>query len=365
MTRPPLFDVETLARPLSGDAPCGVPLPADVRAKLDAYRKEPDPDFDGPNAPPADWDKVIAVTTDFLANKGKDLTAAARLTEALTKKHTTAGLRDGLTLLARLAEECWDGLHPPLGPAPLSESPTFDELVERFEARAKRLNWLNSAGEGGKLPLSVLRMPVLKGSRGGYSAADWLDPAGREAIETNLPDVSPDAVKRAAAELTEVRAALAALGTVLDDRMRSESPNLSEDAKDGLGPAVMQCLEFVYWVAKQKGISVDDAPAADDPPPEDDQPTPTGGADAGGPTPAAGGRDQLYRQLAQIAAALKRIEPHSPIPYLLDRCVRLGAMPFPELMREVIREAASLDELDRLLGLSRDGGGGGGGGEEG
>jgi type VI secretion system protein ImpA len=66
----------------------------------------------------------------------------------------------------------------------------------------------------------------------------------------------------------------------------------------------------------------------------------------------------LYRQLAQIADALKRIEPHSPIPYLLERCVRLGAMPFPELMREVIREAGALDEIDRLLGLTREGGGG-------
>jgi type VI secretion system protein ImpA len=328
-----------------------------LRTKLDAYRKEPDPDFDGPNAPPADWDKVIAVTSDFLATKGKDLTAAARLTEALTKKHTTAGLRDGVTLLARLAEGCWDGLHPPLGPAPLSESPTHAELLERFEARSNRLNWLNRAGEGGKLPLSVLRMPVLKTTRGGFSAAEWLSPAGRADVETHLPDITPDAVKQAAAELAEVRDALAALGKALDDRMWSESPNLTEDAKDGLGAAVMQCLEFVYWVATKKGVNVDDAPATDDTPPEDDRP-PAGGGGTSGPAAVGGGRDQLYRQLAQIADALKRIEPHSPIPFLLDRCVRLGAMPFPELMREVIREQGTLDELDRLLGLSGGGGGG-------
>jgi type VI secretion system protein ImpA len=47
------------------------------------------------------------------------------------------------------------------------------------------------------------------------------------------------------------------------------------------------------------------------------------------------------------------LEPHSPIPYLLDRCVRLGELPFPELMREIVRETAALDELDRLLGLEK------------
>ena len=103
-----------------------------------------------------------------------------------------------------------------------------------------------------------------------------------------------------------------------------------------------------------KGVPLDTAPDAGAP--SDDTPTTGGGGEVA--VKAGGGRDQLYRQLAQIADALKRIEPHSPIPYLLERCVKLGAMPFPELMREVIREAGTLDELDRLLGLKREEGGG-------
>ena len=53
----------------------------------------------------------------------------------------------------------------------------------------------------------------------------------------------------------------------------------------------------------------------------------------------------MYQQIAEIAEALRRLEPHSPIPYLLERCVKLGALPFPELMREVIREATTLDRM--------------------
>jgi hypothetical protein len=33
--------------------------------------------------------------------------------------------------------------------------------------------------------------------------------------------------------------------------------------------------------------------------------------------------------------------------------VKLGALPFPDLMRAIIRENGVLDELDRLLGVER------------
>jgi type VI secretion system protein ImpA len=65
----------------------------------------------------------------------------------------------------------------------------------------------------------------------------------------------------------------------------------------------------------------------------------------------SGTREGLYRQIDQIAKALRAIEPHSPIPFLLERCVRLGGQPFPELMRSIIYETGTLDALDRLLGI--------------
>jgi type VI secretion system protein ImpA len=341
----PIIDVDELVQPIPGDSPGGVPLPFDVRNNLDAWRKEPDLDFQdekAPAPPPAEWGKVIGTATNFLASTGKDLTAAVRLVEAVTKKHAAAGLRDGVTLLLRMAENGWEHVHPVCDPG--------DQ-----EARLHRLNWLNDASNGGKFPQTVLRMPVVKTAHGeAYSAADWLDPARRTEIEASASDVTADGLRQALAELTDVRDTLRRLGTVLDEKMGAESPNLLEDTPGGLSLAVVKCEEFVRGLAQVKGVPLDDAPA--DGTPTDDG-TPTGG---GGTTTATvgGGRDQLYRQLAQIADALKRIEPHSPIPYLLERCVKLGAMPFPELMREVIREAGALDEIDRLLGLTREGGGG-------
>jgi type VI secretion system protein ImpA len=309
-------------------------------------------DENAPPPPPAEWGKVIAATTDFLAGTGKDLTAAVRLTEALTKKHATAGLRDGLTLLTRLVADHWDHLHPPLGPEPTSDPPTHDQLAERFEDRLNRVSALYDAGKGLKFPLTVLRMPVVRSDRGeGFAAADWLDAARRAEIEGDLGSFTADGVRKAAAELAAAQTAHQAFAAVLDEKMGTEAPNLADDVPGGLGLAVAKCMEFVRGLAHAKGVPLDAAPAAAG----DDEPT-NGGATGGGGGPGAigGGRDQLYRQLAQIADALKRIEPHSPIPYLLERCVRLGAMPFRELMQEVIRETNPLGELDLLLGLNRE-----------
>jgi type VI secretion system protein ImpA len=66
---------------------------------------------------------------------------------------------------------------------------------------------------------------------------------------------------------------------------------------------------------------------------------------------AARSRAEAYRQLADAADLLQRLEPHSPIPYIVKRAVELGALPFPQLMKALIRDANVLTELNRELGI--------------
>ena len=69
----------------------------------------------------------------------------------------------------------------------------------------------------------------------------------------------------------------------------------------------------------------------------------TGPATGGGPK--AGSREQAYRQLAQAAAVLRQLEPHSPIPYLIQRAVELGSMPFPQFTQAFVRRYKAWTEI--------------------
>ena len=48
---------------------------------------------------------------------------------------------------------------------------------------------------------------------------------------------------------------------------------------------------------------------------------------------------------------LRELEPHSPVPYLIQRAIELGELPFPKMIKELIRDVAILSELNRELGI--------------
>jgi type VI secretion system protein ImpA len=337
VSSPPTLDVDALVQPIPGaETAGGQPLSDALRRELDKLRKEADPDFPDTSDLRADWNKIIQLGTTTLTDVGKDLTVAVRLTEAVTKAHGAAGLRDGLRLLQRVLADFWDTLHPRPDPG------------EDFEARRNRLDWLNDVTSGGRFPSTVLRLPLVKAKFGDwFSVMDSMTPDRKDALDEAIPTCSDKDLLRVYADLTDARQALNDLGATADEKFGPEAPNLSGDDGGNLGGALVKCVGLVEDAARRRGISL-----AGDAPADAGQPAPAGGgAEANGPAPTGGSREQLYRQIQQIASALRRIEPHSPIPYLLERCVRLGELPFPQLMREVIREGSALDELDRLLGV--------------
>jgi type VI secretion system protein ImpA len=343
VTSAPVLNLDSLLKPIPGDKPAGEPLTDTLRMELDVIRREPIPGDDTTNHWKADWPKVFRVTTDALAGKGKDLHAAARLVEAATKLHGAAGLRDGLRFLQRMVEECWDRIHP----VPANGDTT--------DIRESPIIWLNDIGRGARFPQTVASIPVFRAGGASFSPLDLQKKETRAAFEEALAAAKApalEALRTTHADLLAARQALDDLVTTLAAR-RVDPDNTpdytSHDTPSNLGTALHKCVEMVEEIAKRRGIALV--------PPEPGS-EPQGGSVAGpaeNSTPAAtaGTREGLYRQLGQIAEALRRIEPHSPIPFLLDRCVQLGAMPFPELMRAMIRENTAVDEVERLLGIDK------------
>jgi type VI secretion system protein ImpA len=341
VSSPTVLDIDSLVLPIPGPNPAGVPLPDAARLELDEARKEADPLDPSTAGRNPDWMKLVRTTSDILTKTSKDLVAAARLVEATTRRDGFAGLRDGLRLLHRLTTDCWDRLHP---------TPSDGE---GFDVREGPLKWLNDVSRGAKFPQAVADQPLVRAGNQSFSYLDWLRPERKTEFEEAIPKVDPVSVRCAYEELVEARDALRALATVLDEKMGVDvAPDfLTAENESNLGTAINRCLGLVEEVAKRRGVSLTDTPAANEPA-SNSEPAANGTAPSG-PVGIAGTREGLYRQMEQIGTALKRIEPHSPIPYLLERCVKLGALPFPELMRAMIRENAALDELDRLLGVAK------------
>jgi type VI secretion system protein ImpA len=337
-----LLDFPALLAPIPGGQPAGTSVPFAIREQLEKARKEEDPDDYAPDDPRrpdkrtgADWATILRLTQSVLQQQSKDLQMAARLTEALLKSHGFAGLRDGLRLLRLLVEQCWDRLYPPV------------EGQDDLEIRAGAFFWLDDPDHGACLPSSLRMVPLLADDSGSYSWLEWRQAqqgkgaVTREALDRATLVTPREALQAALADLTQGREEIVQSGRLLSEKIGPAAPGLTN-----LRQSVEDCLALVQQILQRKPTPAA-APAPNGPP--------VAGPAAVTPRPAparpAATREEAYGQLAQAAALLKELEPHSPIPYLVQRAVELGGLSFPELMIALIREPAVLADLNRELGI--------------
>jgi type VI secretion system protein ImpA len=366
MASPPILDFNALVAPIPGADPKGTPLEYTVRKKLDDARKEINPaDFaaNDPRRPEqfqaANWHGIEQLACETLATSSKDLVAAARLTESLVKQHGFRGLRDGLRLLRRLTAECWDRLHPvprPPEPSPdddgLTPPPSKEQLARDLaEMRAAAFNWLDDDLMGAKFPNALRMIPLTNvGEEQKYGWQQWKD--AQEAKGA----VSGDAFDRAVAgtprtycqatvdDIAESVVELDQLAKVLLEKMgKSVAPSMSQVRK-----ALLECQGLAKRILERKG------PAPLPPPP------PQNNGDDAKPTPEnlpaavqsrALTREDVLSRLADASTLLLQMEPHSPIAFMIQRAVKLARLPFPELMKVLVRDQNVLGQLDRDLDL--------------
>jgi type VI secretion system protein ImpA len=338
----PVLDIDALLRPIPGANPAGVPLADTTRMELDINRREPIKGDDTTSHWKADWPRVLRVTTEALTNSGKDVNTASRLVEAATKVHGVAGLRDGLRLLQRLVAECWERIHP----VPIDGDTT--------DIRESPIIWLNDVGRGARFPQSVGSLPLFKVQGAAFSPFDArskeLKAAFADAVAAAKPAVL-ESLRQVHGDLLAAKQALADLVIALDARRidKDNTPDyFSPDTSSNLGAAIERGIEMIEDIAKMRNFPLVATPAAATPQAGD-----AVSSESETPTSVSGTREGLYRQLEQIAIALRKLEPHSPIPFLIERCVKLGALPFPELMRAMLHENAAVGELDMLLGIEK------------
>jgi type VI secretion system protein ImpA len=348
-----ILDIESLLAPISDDRPAGPRTPDHIKEAWKEARTEINPEDyaeDDPARPTeakkADWPAIVRLCIDCLKNTSKDLVVAAWLTEALTKVHGLAGLAEGLTLMRRLLEEAWDRIHPEI-----------ESEAEDLEYRAGPFNWLDDSESGARFPVTLNRLPVIGGIEDGYSLLDWNnqknDASLRERIARAKERMTVEQCQTLSQGVADAIQALIDLGNVLNQRfgpLGSAAPSFSQVRR-----AVLDIKNLADGLLKEKGGAQ------------------SGGAVGGGEAQAGAGvgaavggggggvidlsntavaREQIYNELERFAGMLKTIEPHSPVPYLIERAVALGRKPFPEMIKSFVRDDSIIQELFRELDIS-------------
>lgn len=354
-----VLDLQTVLAPVPGDNPAGASLRyTSVYDAIQESRREDDILPMGEwqrEVKTADWRAVIDISTEALSKKSKDLQIAAWLLEGLVETAGFAGLRDGLQLLRELQDKFWDSLHP---------------VIEDGEVdiRTGPLTWIN-----GRLPVLIGEISVTAGPDG-YSWHRWeesriVDNLGRQSdaalaqaiaegkITGEQFDKAVNGTPRAFYEqlFDDVQQALEAcqaLIDVVDEKFGNDAPSLMAIKK-----AIENCRSLVDSILKNKrALDPNYKPAVEA------VATPIEIHNiANGPIirsePISNlpleptSREDAFQRLAAIAEYLKRVEPQSPVSYLVDRAVRWSKMPLGEWLVEVVQNDDVLNRLRETLGI--------------
>ena len=357
MATPP-FD--RLLHPIPGADPCGEDLLFCAEFdRIQEARRFDDPSLDQgewvTELKEADWRLVVELASQLLADRTKDLRLSVWLTEALAKTRGFAGLAQGYALCARLCEGFWEGLHPRADDGDL-------------QARTGSVAWLAARSSA-----LIREIPLVDDAAGGYGYVDWevattlteairRDPEHADALsQGKVTQEAFEAARKATAadvhatllqDVVACQQALDRLSDVLDAKAGDDSPSFRH-ARESL-EAVRALLERIVGkpaagAAQQKeGNAMGEALV-----PQTCTAYVAGqsGAADNGPIRT---RQQALAQLREVAVFFRRTEPHSPVTYLAARAAKWGDMPLHAWLRTVVKDDATLLQLEELLGVMPD-----------
>lgn len=345
--------LEALLAPVPGGAPEGAPAADDQEGYRRIRHARQEEDASLPlgawerELKRADWNTAAALSVRALIGQGKDLQLAAWLLEASIARSGYPALAPCLHLIAALFDRYGERLHP-----------------QDSEHRLNQLVWI-----GQKLLPSLRRVPITAtGSEREFAWSDWEQALRNEQLRASLGRQRESEIE--GVTLEQVGAALAStpqgriqfLLTTIADALqalarleRTVDAHLGADAP-GFGPMrdVLERVENVLQAEfRRRGLNVP-APAAAAASDHEEDAHDAGMSEEQEEHMVRGNIDRrdVYAALAEIAQVLERIEPHSPVPYLIRRAVAWGGLNTAELYSEVFVRCGGQINIFELLGLA-------------
>lgn len=318
---------------------------------LRELRREDDPTLDQgawtTTLKRADWHAVAKLCEELLTGQTKDLRVAGWYAEALSRTGGYAGLADGLAVYAALVHGFWDDVHP------------LPEGGEQ-ELRIGSVTWLLA-----QLVSWCRRVPLLRHDGAVYTLADvdtarqlaQMHPEGApEDVHPQWVDIARalggttlEAVQASLSDARRLPGLLRELQVAVDSRLGADGPGFVA-AREAVELAVESLQRLV---AEMGGAGASTSESASAVATASAEAASTSFGSFGGP-PAT--RAQALLQLRQVAEFFRRTEPHSPVAYLAERAASWGEMPLHAWLRHVMKDGATLGQLEELLGVPPQGG---------
>lgn len=337
---------DNLLNPIPGENPSGPDLRYEpIYDQIKEARREEEEAAQGEwvhEVKKADYPLVIKLATEVLATKSKDLQIAAWLTDALVRVEGFAGLKQGLQLVQDLTTTFWDTVYPQLED-------------DDAELRASPLLWI-----GTSLGFPLRAVPL---NRAGHGWVDYTESrkisteeqadtdekvaARRKALDEGklTPEVFDKSfVETPKAFYAGAEAALDESGKILesfDSLCREKFGDASPGFTD-LKKTIQEVRHTVHLLLQKKRetepdpVEVEPEAAGEAATAVDAEAGSIEGGARTGPVPAGivipfgdkepAGRREAITAVARAAAALRKLDPSSPAPYLMMRGLRWGEL---------------------------------------
>lgn len=330
------YDLEGLLAPVSAEHPAGPSLRrSPVYAAIREARREDDASLPQGawqfELKRADWETTATLAASALAKQSKDLQLAVWLLEAGVNLHGFHALAPGFVLLEQLCERYWDTVWPQVEEGDL-------------EYRGNVFRWLDEK----LLPL-LRRVPLTVSGR--EQEMCWADlemsnrtgaaqEAGGEFLAALYATPSEDC-EFARAGLATALSALESLQACLDRHFGADGPGFS-----ALHRLLDEILGLYQGELGKRGHTVS-------------EPKPVAACEAAAGAPEVWSevihsREEAYANLARAAEFLLRLEPHSPVPYLVRRAIDWGHLNTVELYQELFVRMNGQISIFDLLGLKEE-----------
>ena len=317
----------------------------------------------------SDWGKVALLSIEALQKRSKDIQICAWLLEAWIFLHGFDGAEHGFEVLEKLSQKYWDTLYPQIEEKgdkefrvssyvwineKLSERLKFIAVSSPEDALAQPIKFSDyiaikpywRAGDNASVSVPKDKVQLLAIFENSIATTK------KEFFETfkkqceNLIQKTND-IERFLAEkcypdegptLQRVRAVLGEMIVFFDQvlwfkRVPEASPEASKDITPSQNSAPASGISSAVVLADEKGTSLQGFNISS----------------------LVKSREEAYQVIRHAADYLERLDPHSPVPYMLKRAVSWGTLPLKDLLQEIIKEPQVLSEVKTLLGLG-DGG---------